>query len=54
MVRTIDFEVVPPLEREPVPETLHGYALYYVCEGDSGACVYRRQDFEVVVPVGAR
>ena len=29
--------------------TLRGHALYYVCEGASGACLYLRQDFEVAV-----
>lgn len=28
---------------------LPAYALFYVCEGETGTCVYLRQDFEVVV-----
>ncbi len=32
--------------------SVRGYALYYVCEGESGTCLYLRQDFEV--PVAAR
>jgi tetratricopeptide (TPR) repeat protein len=28
---------------------LRGYALYYVCEGEAGTCLYLRQDFEVEI-----
>ena len=47
-VRRLDFEVVPPEEMDEAAY-LRGYALYYVCEGASGECVYRRQDF--VIPL---
>jgi len=47
-VRRFDFEVVPPEEIADNPR-LRGYVLYYVCEGESGECVYRRQDF--VIPL---
>lgn len=30
--------------------TLTGYALYYVCEGLRGQCLYRRQDFSIEIP----
>jgi hypothetical protein len=30
---------------------VRGYALYFVCEGKSGECVYRRHDFEVELPL---
>ena len=30
---------------------IHGYVLYYVCEGASGECLYLRQDFVVEVPL---
>ena len=31
---------------------LAGYALYYVCEGIQGQCLYRRQDISVALTVG--
>ena len=31
--------------------TLSSYALYYVCEGRDGTCVYRRQDIPITVKV---
>ncbi len=49
-VRRLDFEVVPPAGRAAKPAALKAYALYYVCAGEDGACVYRRQDFDIVVP----
>ena len=48
--RRLDFEVVPP-ERDRGTGRVRGYALYYVCEGASGECVYRRQDFRVEIPL---
>lgn len=47
--RRLDFELSPP-EEWSGPAKVHGYALYYICEGESGACLYRRQNF--VIPVG--
>jgi len=47
-VRRIDFELSLPTDFEG-PEMLSGYVLYYVCEGESGKCVYLRQDFELTV-----
>ncbi|MDH3591739.1 MAG: hypothetical protein OER88_07670, partial [Planctomycetota bacterium] len=42
--RRIEFEV----RRSPkAPSQLRGFALYYVCEGTRGACLYRRQDLVV-------
>ena len=38
---------------EPGTQTLTGYALYFVCSGESGECVYLRQDFSLEVPVKA-
>ena len=49
-VRRVEFELV-------VPSTAKGdalvpaYALYYVCEGINGQCLYRRQDLEVAISV---
>ena len=44
-VRHLDLELQLPTGSEG--GVLKGYALYYVCEGESGECVFRRQDFEV-------
>ncbi len=43
-VRRLDFEVQP--SADGTHGTLRGYALYYVCEGAKGTCLYRRQDLE--------
>ncbi len=47
-VRRIDFEISFPDDHK-IGGKLKGYALYYVCEGESGKCVYKRQDFELTV-----
>lgn len=47
-VRLLDFELSPP-EGWEGPAKVRGYALYFVCEGAGGECLYRRQDF--VVPI---
>jgi hypothetical protein len=48
--RRLEFEVqVPASAREAA--RLSAYALYYVCEGRGGRCVYRRQDISIEVPV---
>jgi hypothetical protein len=51
--RHLDLEVQLPAEgaggSEGTGGILRGYALYYVCEGQSGECVFRRQDFEVAL-----
>ena len=37
-------------EAAPIgPVAISGFALYYVCEGARGLCLYRRQDFEAAV-----
>ena len=33
------------------PVVVPGYALYYVCEGRRGACLYLRQDLDVSVSI---
>ncbi len=43
-VRRLEFEVQPPAAE--TEGTLRGYALYYICEGAKGTCLYRRQDLE--------
>ena len=44
--RRLDFELSAPQDWRG-PAKVRGYALYYVCEGTNGECVYRRQDFVV-------
>lgn len=46
-IRRIEFEVKSPEGARSA--TLDAYALYYVCEGINGQCLYRRQD--IVVPL---
>lgn len=54
--RTIEFEARPQPagddagHEEPVEATIRGYALYNVCFGHEGVCVYLRQDFEIPLP----
>jgi tetratricopeptide (TPR) repeat protein len=45
--RKIEFEVQCPEESRPGVVTIRLYALYYVCEGVNGTCLYRRQDINV-------
>lgn len=47
--RRIEFEVKAP--ESSTDAMLQAYALYYVCEGANGQCLYRRQDFSIRVPV---
>lgn len=49
--RKIEFEVRAPEDAEPGEYTLNAYALYYVCEGVDGTCLYLRRDFEVTLTV---
>jgi hypothetical protein len=50
-LRGIDFELVPPQGPPVAGAELTGYALYFVCSGADGQCVYRRQDFAVALPL---
>ena len=46
-LRNLSFEVqLPSGAKEGV---LKAYALYFVCEGEEGVCMFLRQDFEVPV-----
>ena len=49
--RRVEFEVLAEGESDTRP-VVRGYALYYICEGVGGQCLYRRQDFEVELPLG--
>ena len=52
-VRHLDFEVkVPDDARGEIK--LKAYALYYVCEGASGTCLFLRRDVTVSIRVAAR
>ncbi len=50
--RRVEFELRAPEDAAPGPVTLPAYALYYVCEGVRGACLYRRQNIPLRVTVG--
>ncbi|NNF07707.1 MAG: hypothetical protein HKN21_13170, partial [Candidatus Eisenbacteria bacterium] len=45
--RHFEFEVYCPESAEPGTVSFSPYAAYYICEDDSGVCLYRRQDIEV-------
>jgi hypothetical protein len=49
--RRIELEIKSPVGVEGAVD-LAGYALYYVCEGIQGQCLYRRQDISVALAVG--
>lgn len=51
--RRLEFEIAAPADAD-VTATLHGYLLYYVCEGAAGVCLYRRQDLEIPITVSGR
>ena len=50
-VRRVEFELQQTVDASPPGSSIRGsaYALYYVCEGIDGTCLYRRQDIELVV-----
>ncbi len=49
--RIIEFEVKCPEKAQPGSVRIPGYALYYVCEGVNGTCLYRRQDVFLEIQV---
>lgn len=49
--RTIELELAVPENAEASAARISGYALYYVCEGVRGTCLYRRQDVDARVRV---
>ena len=49
--RTFEFEVLAPDDATPGRATLATYALYYVCRGADGACLYRRQDIAIPISI---
>jgi len=49
--RHVEFEIRRTAESTKSAEAgVSGYALYYVCEGARGSCLYRRQDVSVSLP----
>ncbi|MFQ5700756.1 MAG: hypothetical protein ACE5HU_02815 [Acidobacteriota bacterium] len=48
--RRLEFEVKPP-DGFTGSATIPAYALYYVCEGVNGTCLYRRGDIPITVEV---
>ncbi len=51
-IRSLELEVAIPAELRG-EAAVEGYALYYVCSGESDECVYLRQDFRVPIEVTA-
>lgn len=49
--RVLEFEIRCADDAEPGPVAIPAYAVYYVCEGVNGTCLYRRQDFEIELSV---
>jgi len=47
--REVEFEVRGPEQRRTPRVTIPAYALYYVCEGVNGICMYRRQDVPIII-----
>ncbi|MHC5113793.1 MAG: hypothetical protein ACYTGP_05135, partial [Planctomycetota bacterium] len=50
-LRTLEFELRVPDDAKPGVHGIRAYALYNVCEGEDGACLYRRQDVPMKVTV---
>lgn len=48
--RRVEFEIKSPDGARGAVK-IPAYALYYVCEGRSGTCLYRRQDIDVIVEI---
>jgi hypothetical protein len=51
--RTFEFELRAPADARSGAARVRGYALYFACEDQTGVCMYRRQDFELSLPVRA-
>ena len=49
--RKIEFEVRAPKDAKPGKHKLDCYALYYVCEGVDGTCLYLRQDVAIEIEI---
>ena len=49
--RSVEFELKVPEDASTGEITVKAYALYYVCKGSDGTCVYLRQDLEIKLKV---
>jgi hypothetical protein len=49
--RRVELEVQVPEDAAAGSITIPAYALYNVCEGPAGRCLYRRRDIEIEIPV---
>lgn len=49
--RTVEFELRAPTHVSPGAVRVSGYALYGVCEGPSGTCLFRRADLTASIQV---
>lgn len=49
--RELQFEIRAPEDVSPGRFTVAAYALYYVCEGINGTCLYRRQDINLILTI---
>jgi len=52
--RTIEIEIKSPDGSPSGTVAIPGFALYYVCEGENGTCLFRRQDFRFQIQVKNR
>ena len=50
-MQILDFEVTCGAETPPGETIFPAYALYYVCEDVKGACLFKRQNVEIVLRV---
>jgi hypothetical protein len=53
-VRRLELEVRAPEQAASGGVTIEAYALYYVCEEEGGACLFRRQDIGVPLELRGR
>lgn len=48
--RPLEFELQTPADAKG-SQTIHGYALYYVCEEEGGTCLYLRKDIDIPIRI---
>lgn len=49
-IRHVESELVVPTDAS-TGAVISGHLLYYVCEGSTGVCLYRRQDLQIPVEI---
>jgi len=52
--RSVEFELRAPSGAQPGMVKVPAYALYGVCEGPSGTCLYRRADLMAEIEIAPR